>query len=90
MPYRQPRCPKCGRTPRYALPSLKRVAHDAEGKAIIENNEPVIEMAYRCRGCAEVFYMAQTGTPDLPTASKRLIEQVLEEVAKNKKAKENG
>lgn len=89
MPSLVTRCPKCGHTPRHPMPSLKRLARDSEGKAIIENDEPVMEMAYRCRGCGEIFYSAQTGTMDLPKASRTLLEKVLEEVAKNKKAKEN-
>jgi hypothetical protein len=87
MPSLVIRCPICGKTPRYALPSLRRIARDSESKAILNDGEPVMEMAYRCRG-GDVFYHAQGQSNNLPKASKKLIEQVLEEIAK-KKEKEN-
>jgi len=76
---RIPKCPSCGRAPRYAVPSKKRFLKDSEGNVVMENGEPVTEMAFSCRGCAEVFYDAQTGTKDqIPEQAKKLIRDVME------------
>jgi hypothetical protein len=87
MPVEVIRCPECDRTQRYARPSLKRFARDAEGKAILKDGEPVMEMAYMCRG-GHIFYHVEGQRAELPKASKRLVEKVLEEIEKNKKEKE--
>jgi len=88
MPSLVIRCPECGKTPRYALPSQQRLARDSENKAIIIDAEPVMEMAYRCRG-GHIFYQAQGKANELPKASRKLVDQVLEAIAKNRKEKEN-
>lgn len=80
------RCPKCGKTPRYAMQSLKRIARDAEGKAILNDGEPVIEIAYRCRGCLEVFYSSEANTKKpIP----RAMQEVLDKVLNNRKGQED-
>lgn len=65
------------------MPSLKRFARDSEGKAILKEGEPVMEMAYRCRG-GHIFYHVEGQRSELPKASKRLVERVLEEIAKKR------
>lgn len=80
------RCPKCGKTPRYAMQSLKRFARDAEGKAILDNGEPVMEIAYRCRGCLEVFYSSEASRKQ-PVP--RVLQEVLDKVLNNRKDEED-
>lgn len=82
------RCPECNRTMRYARPTLKRLARDSEGKAILNEGEPVMEMAYMCRG-GHIFYYVEGAKPDMPKASRKLVDDVLEAIAKNRKEKEN-
>lgn len=88
MPSEVIRCPQCNRTMRYARPSLKRLARDTEGKAILNNGEPVIEMAYMCRG-GHVFHRAEGVKGELPKASRKLVDQVLEEIAAKKRDKDD-
>lgn len=82
------RCPECNRTMRYARPTLKRFARDSEGKAILNEGEPVMEMAYMCRG-GHIFYHVEGAKPDMPKASRKLVDDVLEAIVKNRKEKEN-
>lgn len=82
MPSLVIRC-HCGKTPRYALPSQQRIARDTEGKAIIKDGEPVVEMAYRCRG-GHIFHHAdvKSSVENLPTEMQRVLKIVLENKAK--------
>jgi DNA-directed RNA polymerase subunit RPC12/RpoP len=85
MPIRKPRCPKCGKSPRYARPSLKRPAKDAEGNPIIENKEVVMEMAYVCRGCGEIFYHSLINVPGIiPDSLKEIVKAAKEHIEKKK------
>ena len=88
MPSEVIRCPECDRTQRYARPTLKRIARDSEGKAILKEGEPIFEMAYMCRG-GHIFYHVEGQRPKPPKAIKKLVDLVLEEIAKNKKEKEH-
>jgi hypothetical protein len=68
------------------MPSLKRIARDAEGKAILDNGEPIMEIAYRCRGCTEVFYSSEA---NIKKPIPRSMQEVLDKVLSNRKKEED-
>jgi hypothetical protein len=60
------------------MQSLKRIARDSEGKAILDDGEPIMEIAYRCRGCLEVFYTSEANVrKPLPRAMQEVLDKVL-------------